>query len=258
MPRYQYMLPREHGAYAELLFPLATGLSLGHPTVPSYCFAFAAVVFFFLHEPVAIIIGVRGERLRESWTRRAAMWIVFLASSGTVAGSIAMVSASLEGRLAALVPLACSGILVPAFVTGRLKGLVPETLVIAALSSIVVPVAVSGGVAWTLAWLACGVWFVSFLLGTVAVHAIKAKHKPATRSHWTIVAAPLLGLLTVAAGVVITSLAQLPPKAALALVPAGVTTLIVTAVHVHPRQLRTVGWSLVASNLVTWLVLIAA
>jgi hypothetical protein len=251
------LLPREHGAYAELLFPLATGLSLGRATVPSYCFAFAAVVFFFLHEPVAIINGVRGERLRELWTRRATMRIVLLASAGTAAGLIAMVAASPEGRLAVLAPLACSGVLVPAFATGRLKGLVPETLVIAAMSSIVMPVAVSGGVEWALAWLACGVWFVSFLLGTIAVHAIKAKHKPATRSSWSIVAAPLLGLLTIAAGVVITTVGPLPPKAALALVPAGVTALIITAVHVHPRQLKTVGWSLVASNLATWLVLIA-
>ena len=168
-----------------------------------------------------------------------------------------MVSTSHEGRLAALIPLACSGVLVPAFVRGRLKGLLPETLVIAALSSIVVPIAVSGGSEWALAWLACGVWFVSFLLGTVAVHAIKAEHKPATRSPWTNVAAPSLGLLTATAGAVITTVGQLPLKAALALVPAGVTTLIVTAVHVHPRQLKTVGWSLVASNMVTWLVLTA-
>jgi hypothetical protein len=250
------MLPREHGAYAELLFPLATGLSLGHPSAPSFCFALAAVAFFFLHEPVAIVLGVRGERPQELWTRRATMRIALLASSGTVAGLMAVVSASPEGRLAALVPLACSGVLVPAFTTGKLKGLVPETLVIATLSSVVMPIAVSGGAEWALAWLACGVWFVSFLLGTVAVHAIKAKHKPDIRSSWTIVAAPLLGSLTVAAAVVITTVGPLP-RAALALVPAGVTTIIVTAVHIHPRQLKTVGWSLVASNLVTWFVLIA-
>lgn len=40
------LLPREHGAYAELLFPLLTGLALGRPRPAAVGFALAAVLFF--------------------------------------------------------------------------------------------------------------------------------------------------------------------------------------------------------------------
>ncbi len=58
------LLPREHGAYAELAFPLATGLAAGGPTVAGVAFSLAAVVLFLAHEPAAVMLGRRGARLQ--------------------------------------------------------------------------------------------------------------------------------------------------------------------------------------------------
>ena len=61
MPKKPSLLPKEHGAYAELSFPLVTGLALGEPNLASFSLGLAAVLFFLANEPVAVLLGARGE-----------------------------------------------------------------------------------------------------------------------------------------------------------------------------------------------------
>jgi hypothetical protein len=82
------LLPREHGAYAQLAFPLVTGLGLATPSLPAVALALAAVAFFLANEPVAILLGTRGSGWRRSsgsrpgaggpfsraWARASACW----------------------------------------------------------------------------------------------------------------------------------------------------------------------------------------
>ncbi|MFW5947417.1 MAG: YwiC-like family protein, partial [Gemmatimonadota bacterium] len=60
--RVSGLMPREHGAYAQLGFPLVTGLVYSGGQPGAVAFAVAAVAFFLLHEPLAVRSGARGAR----------------------------------------------------------------------------------------------------------------------------------------------------------------------------------------------------
>jgi hypothetical protein len=200
----------------------------------------AAIAFFLTYETVAVMADA------------------MLLAVGLGCGVTAMWTASSSARIAAILPIGLGAALAPALLSGRLKTLASEVLVIAALSSCVLPLAVAGGSEWMLAGAGSLVWFVSFILGTIAVHAIKARHKPSFGSAWTVPATPVLGLVTVGAGALAALTAAVPANAALALLPAGAVTLFVGVVPIHPRRLKRVGWSLVAANVVALLLLLSA
>src|SRR5262245_28487506 len=69
------MLPREHGAYGQLLFPLVTALAVGWPTVAAYGLAVAGIALFVAHEPLLVVMGQRGVRAEREQTRRAWRWL---------------------------------------------------------------------------------------------------------------------------------------------------------------------------------------
>ena len=56
-PATPRLLPREHGAYAQLAFPLLSVLIAAHWNLPVVGFAVATVALFFAHEPVLILLG---------------------------------------------------------------------------------------------------------------------------------------------------------------------------------------------------------
>ncbi len=258
MAKHELLLPREHGVYAEAVFPILTGLTLGSTSPAAICLAIAGVMFFLVHEPIAVITGARGGRVRQAWGARARSRIVLLVSVGAVGGLAAMILADSETRLATVAPLACGFVLLPGFLSGRLKSLLAEILVIAALSSMVLPMAVSNGVEWTMAWTAAAVWFVVFALGTLGVHAIKAKAKKTAPAQWTTEATPVFAVVTILASLWAASTNLLPPTVTVALVLGAALAIAVSSVSIHPRHLKTVGWTLVTANVATWVLLLLA
>ncbi len=220
--------------------------------------AVASVVWFLLYEPVAVLTGLRGERLRQAAGRGAWMYAVGLALAGSALGIGALVLSPPAARLAALVPAGLAVLLVPVVLRGRQKTLGAEIIVVAALAAVLLPVAAASGVDSRFAWMALGVWLVSFALITLAVHAVKARHKQVSEMRWTVWAAPLLAGLTVAAAVALIVCETVPLPVGLALLPAALFVLLVALLRVHPRRLRVVGWSVVGANAVTLLLLLLA
>jgi len=251
-------MPREYGAYAELAFPLLTGLVSRRPTVAAVLFVIAAVAWFLVHEPFAVLRGTRGQRLQSSQGARAMVRVRVLVATGVLAGSLALAVGAADSRLAMLVPAAFALLLLPAVVQGKQKSLIAELVLAAALSSMLLPVGIASGVAWVFAWEATAVWFVSFALITFMVHGIKARHKRGVLSRWTATAAPGLALLTLAGSVTIVSTDWVPVLFGAALIPAALLVLVVNLLRVHPRQLKVVGWSVVGSNVVTLVLLVVA
>lgn len=251
MPRL--LLPREHGTYAQLAFPLLSGLILGRPGMAAFGLALTAVSLFLAYEPLAVLVGVRGVRLRQAEASAARRQLAVLAPAAALAGGAALLLAPSGVRLLALLPAAIGAALLPLLPGRRVRTIGGETLVAAALASVHLPVAAAAGVAGVALWGPALVWFLGFFLATLAVHAIKARHKK--RGGWVAAAAtvsPMLGLLAAAA----TALA-VPPLRMLGLALA-VPLLAVVAVNmarVHPRALKRVGWTLVAADTLTLLLL---
>ena len=251
------LLPREHGAYAELAFPLATGLAACGPTPAGVAFTVAAAALFLAHEPAMVWLGRRGQRLQQQLGGAARIRLWWLTALGVGGAALGFAVGTGETRLAALVPAACALALIPAFIRGEVKTLWAEIIVVAHFSTTLMPLAVEGGAGWGFAWTASAVWFVSFTLGTVAVHGLKAEHKQTEAAARLGVIVPLLSVGAVGLGAAAAATGKVPVTAALAVVPPALAVFVVWALRVHPRRLKRVGWSLVAANLVTLGLLLA-
>jgi hypothetical protein len=205
-----------------------------------------------------VLLGVRGERLRLAAGTGARLYAVVVALVGSLLGVLALILSPPAARLAALVPVGLGLLLVPVVLRGKQKTLAAEVLVVATLAAVLLPVAAAAGVDGRVAWMAFGVWLVSYVLITLLVHAVKARHKQLVGKQWTVWATPLLAGLTAAAGIVLAARGAAPPPVGLALLPAALFVLVVALLRVHPRKLRVVGWSVVGISVVTLALLLLA
>jgi len=246
------LLPREHGAYAELLFPLVTALFLGRPTLAGVLLALGIVAAFLLHEPVLVLLGRRGSQARENHGDRARRRLLIL-STFTCVGSVAgLWMAGPEARwafAALLLPAALLGLLVA---TKREKNVFGESLVALVLSGAAMPVALSCGVGVRATLGVAAIWTMVFLLGTATVHSIFARSRNGTRRPWFVVSCTDLLLIAACIAFFVGG----GPRWILAPIPAAVVSLAILGFNLSPRRLKVLGWALVGSNLVTLMILV--
>jgi hypothetical protein len=240
------LLPKEHGAYAQLAFPLLSGLLAGTPLLGAAAFVVAAVALFLASEPLEVLIGARGARAHDTLARPARIQLVAMVALGVFAGLLAIAASAPAARVAAFIPAALGAVLGILVLARRIKTLPGEIGAVAAFASLHLPIAAAGGASGVRLWGPAAVWFAVFVSATFAVHAMKARHKGRDAALVTtavaIAAAVLIAALAVAlAG----SDARLLGWAALA--PAA-AALYVAARPVHPRHLKRVGWALVGAN----------
>ena len=250
------LMPREHGAYAQLGFPLATGLIYARGDLAGAGFAIAAAALFLAHEPVAVLAGVRGKRLQEQLRQPARRRVVALAAAAGLGLAMAVGLAPQRAWMAALVPGGLAILLLPLLGTRKLKSLPGETLVAAVFSTSLMPVALCGPASWRSAVVAAAVWFAAVIPAILSVHAIKVAFKGREEGRWTLPAAPgLAGAVAVGAVVA----AWLLPGWAtelLAVLPPALAVIALGVVRPHPRHLKRVGWTMVAANALTLVLLL--
>lgn len=242
------LLPREHGAYAQLTFPLLTGLAYARFHPGAIAFAVAAVALFLAHEPVALMLGVRGKRLQEALREPARRRLLGLLGAAVLGGVAAVGLAPVRGWVGAAVPAGLVLLLLPLFGRRGIKSLTGEALVAAAFASAVLPLALSAPVAVESAVVAALVWVGAYLPSILAVHAVKAKHKGKTEGRWMVPATPVAAALVAVAGIAAAVL--LPPwgRDALAVLPPALAVLVLGLAPPHPRHLKRIGWTMVAAD----------
>ena len=256
------LLPREHGAYAELFFPLLTGILLAAPTLPALALGAASVALFLANEPVAILLGVRGQRLLETQGARARTRAGVLVGLGFLLGILGLAGAGSAVWPEILLPVLTGALLVPLVLMGKQKSLVGEFLVLSAFSTLLLPLAAASGADPGRAILATAVWWISFAMGTLEVHAIKARSKGTRRSQWTKWGSPLVSGITVLAALALSlgflnsAAAPFLVRSAVAVLIPAIATLILSARGVDPKHLKRVGWTLVVANTGALLVLL--
>lgn len=242
----KHLLPREHGAYAELGFPLLSGLVLGSPGAAAWLFVAAAILLFLANEPLVVLLGVRGKRAQEENAGAARRLLVLLGGAGVVAGLAALWLAPPLARWLALVPAVFAAGLVPVVLSKNLKTLRGEVVAGAAFSAMHLPVAAAGAAAGTALFGPPVLWFAVTVSATLAVHAIKSRVTGATP--WMVPAATWTArfalLVALAAWVWVPDWRTVALAACLPL--AGV--VIVNRLALSPRKLKQVGWAVVAAN----------
>ena len=250
------LLPREHGAWGQLAMPLVTGLALGRPGAAALLLAAAVALAFLAHEPLLVVLGQRGRRVKDALGVRALRRLVLLGAGAGAAGIAALALAPPAVRLAALAPAALALPVVPLVAARLEKTVAGELLVAAALSACAAPVALASGAPAAWGWGAAATWFLSFAAATLPVQAtlLWARTKGARELRPLAAAgAAAIGGGALALGAV----GILPWPAAIAVLPTAVAAVTVAVARVRPQQFTRVGWSLVGASVAALAVLVA-
>ncbi len=251
------MFPKEHGAYGQLVFPIATALMMGRPGIGALALAAAVVCAFVAHEPLLVILGQRGGRARRDDGRRARRWFGAFAAGAVVFGTVALATLPAAARLALGAPAAI-GLLVAALIFSRREHTVGgEIVTAAALAALASPLALGSGASALAARSVALAFVAAFVSATLCVHGVimGTRKPPAAFARGVGAAAAIASILALTAlgrgGIV-------APAAAWGAVPmcAGGVALVVRPPSA--RQLRAVGWTLVATTALTSVILVAA
>ena len=255
------MIPREHGAYAELLFPIVTVFLGGSLTTSTWLLAIGAIASFVANEPLLVLFGQRGTRTKREESDRAkrALLIFLLVAFG--AGIAGLVLAPTVVQYAVGVPLLLGAGLVMLAVQGLERSMMGEISAAATLSSIAIPLGLSAGLGLAAALAVALIWFVTSLLGTAVVRLTVARTKAKTEHdlravRFKRVLLVLACLLVIAVGVVPPYGSQVGLWVLVAAVPVAVVVLTMAVLRPTARRLRLMGWSLVAANLCSLIVVV--
>jgi hypothetical protein len=99
------MLPREHGAYSQMALPLLTALVIARAAPPAVFIAIAVVCGFLAHEPLVVLLGSRGRRVKRADGSRAAIWFAMTTAAMVASGAAGVQLMPAAARWSFLVPL---------------------------------------------------------------------------------------------------------------------------------------------------------
>jgi hypothetical protein len=256
LKRPRSLLPREHGAYGQLALPLMTALAIARPTAVALGFTSAFVAAFLAHEPALVVAGLRGTRARREDGPRALGWLALAGLVVALSGGAAFARSSSVGRAAVMVPVALAGLLVAFIAAKQERSTAGEITAAAALSGTAFPVAIAGGLPVASALIAWLVWALGLAVVTVAVRGVIAHARRQLDGSLWLRALPAVALAVSAGALAATRL--LPLGASLAIAPFCAAAAGLCAYPPPVKQMRVVGWSLVAASVLTAVILIVA
>jgi hypothetical protein len=175
--------PREHGAYGQLGAPILGALLVRAPAAAAIALAAAACLAFFANEPLLVVLGQRGERMRSTHGRIAVRRLVIALTGAVTLGLVGLArssTATLEIAAIAALPAACLASLAWSRRQHTIGGELLAAVTFPAASAPVI-VASGGSIGQALAlWAA---WSVGYVCSVVAVHRVLVRHRhPAS---WT-------------------------------------------------------------------------
>lgn len=239
MPRS--LLPREHGAYAQLAAPVIA-TCIAAPSLAGALLALAAACAFVANEPLLVVLGHRGKRMKAEDGARAMRWLVVLVVAALVAGitGLALAPHAIAAAALTIVPAV---VLVGFAWQRKERTLLGELVAAITLTGAALPVAVAGGMALRSATWMWAAWAVGYALTVVAVHRVITRHKRRMQGADVSSFAAMLGA---ACGLAYLGLAIALPLAAAAL------ALVIVAPSA--RHLRAIGFVLVGASLISLVV----
>ena len=250
------MIPREHGAYAELLFPMAAVFLGGLPGTSTWLLAIGAIAAFLANEPLLVLVGQRGTRMKREEGGRAKRTLLIFTIFALGAGIAGLVLAPRPAQISVLLSLLMGGTLIMLAVQGLERSMFGEALAAATLSSVAIPLGLSARLSLTAALALALIWTVNALLGTSVVRLTVSRTKAKTPHQIRAVRLKRAGLIVLCLAVIAVGVAApFGSRSGLwvlaAAVPAALAVLVVAALQPTARRLRLMGWSLVAANLLS-------
>jgi hypothetical protein len=251
---FAVLIPKEHGAYGQLLFPLLSALAIGRLSAGGGLLAVAATSAFLAHEALLVVLGQRGSRAAREQANDARWSLTIFGGLSVAAGAGALLLASRDVLAFLLIPVALAMIVAAAVFTHRERTTGGEVLVGSALSSASLPVALAGGVSLVVSITLVVVFAAVFATATVAVRAVIGRVSKAGGPSTLAGACCAIGALAALAGLASARvLASVAPWAAM---PMCGVALGLCMKPPSPKHLRVVGWTLVGATALTAVVLV--
>jgi hypothetical protein len=251
------LIPKEHGAYGQLLFPLVTALAIGDVTRGAVACAAAAAAVFLAHEPLLVILGQRGGRAARERRGAAWRWLLIWTAVAVLFGGPALVWIPRAARLALLLPITGGAALVLFIARRRERTGAGELVTAVTLSSLAVPVGIASGGSVRSAVTCAVVFAAAFVAATTGVRALIASaHRPGratprlTAATLAMAATGVLGLLA--------QLRVIAPAAPWAAFPVCAVALGLMILLPSPARLRVVGSVVLAAMALTSVILVSA
>lgn len=254
------MFPKEHGAYGQLAFPLVTSLAVAGVAVPSLLVALAAAAAFIAHEPLLVLRGGRGIRVRREQGRRAALWLAVTGGVGLVSGAAALWLMPAGSRWSLVLPLAPAGWFAAALLRADGKSAQGEIAVALSFSLLAVPLGLAAGAPLRDALAVAAAYAAIFVSATLGVRVVILKVRGggspaavrATRSL-------ALAFVAIGAAAIVAAAGRglLPWTTVVAAAPGLVASTVLAVAAPAAARLRTVGWTLIGISAAAAVILIA-
>lgn len=242
--RPRSLWPREHGAYIQLFVPVATSLLATGSSWAGDALALGAGFAFLASEPLRVVIGARGPRMRELAGARARRRLALFAALAAIAGGTGLALAPRSAVALTMLLAPMIGFVLIASRRGTVQTVLGESVAAITLAGAGAPVALAGGMRLGDAlaiWLG---WSLAYTATVVVVHRVLARHLRArapadVRSELTLVV--LCGLL--AAASVVLPLVRFAT-------PLAIAAVLVLIWMPRATHLRAVGIAFLATSLV--------
>ena len=253
------LLPKEHGAYGQMTFPLLTAMVVSGVSVGSLFFVLSVIAGFVLHEPLLVVLGLRGPRARREQGRVAIWWVVALTLVLVLAGAVALRWMGPSTRIWIALPLVPAVYIFIAAISGKGKTVAAEIAVAIAFSLTAVPLCLLGGPSLVAGILIALAFATNFVLATLAVRVVIAKVRGGGDPR--LVAAMRRAVYIVALAIAIgaalaASRGRIPWLPLASLIPGIATACWVAANPPPPTRLKAVGWTLVSVSTIVMLLLV--
>jgi hypothetical protein len=255
------LLPKEHGAYGQLAFPLLTAFIVAGASRGGLLIAAALVAGFLAHEPAAILLGLRGARAKREMRQRAIQWLGCCLAIGVPAGAGALLLIDTAARWSIAVPVAPALVLAVGTARGVEKSWHGEVAAALAFSGAAIPVAIAAGAAEQSAAAVAAPFALVFVASTLAVRVVilRVRRGGDPRAATTTRRAALSFAGGAAAALVVLTVSGLPTSSVfVAAAPGLLTAAVIAARPPAPTHLRTIGWSLVAVSVLTAVIVVVS
>jgi hypothetical protein len=235
------LIPREHGAYAQLVLPQLAVLLAAGPTLAAVLMSTGSALAFVSHESLMVATGGRGTRALREEGARARRTLLTYGLLGAVLGALGayMLPGALRFTLA--LPLLLGAVAMVASSRLGPRALLAQLASSAAFACAVLPVGVAAGLSPLTCMIHACVWLLVFLVSTMMARTLA--HREERGRRFLVALAALLVLLAAW-----TAVAWLPLGAVVALTPACLACVAVAVRPPPPARIRAVGWALVGTS----------
>jgi len=254
------LLPKEHGAYGQIAFPILTAFVVAGVSTGGLLIATTVIAGFLAHEPAAILLGIRGPRAKREWWHHAALRLGCTLVVGVTAGAGALFLVDVPTRWSLLVPLAPTLLLAMWTERGRDKSWEGEVAASLAFSGAAMPISLAAPAPAQTGAAVAIPFALLFVASTLAIRVVilrvrgggNAGGTTATRRATFFIAAGAASALGAAC-----TLDLLPTSTFVASAPGLLISTLIAAHPPAPSHLRTLGWILVGTSVVTAAILVA-